>query len=448
MFGDVEARRSTSPFIWYSAKINDLTEAGVLCSFEEGSWDDVFCDFKDVRLPAPKLAPEDFDPGVGDLVEYEVFATASVPGGWALAQVHARTESLWHLRWPERLQQCSSGEVLMPRSRLRPASRNRHVAGVLQKEEVAVDDSYSRWLGSTAAAAAFRRVECMAVGLQSGDARRAPTDLLKVHSATTGEPKVLAIGTKKAVERAKLLIPSILQNQEKVQSFEEALQTRDNALSERQARKMAETDPRQPASEGLIKDEFYLPERAVGRFIGKGGANIQAVQKEHKVKIVIDDAEAPGMKRVVMVGQNKEAVRAVRNDAELVERCLPVGAARKNWALGRNGTVCEMIQSASGLNSVRFDKDENSLVFEGTRSACAIARLLYDSHLAYFDGFQGLDETMEDLVSRLKEQGELRECIWPVPPVFGKGKSQDKGRGRGRGQAEARSVSPAVRIAA
>ncbi|CAE7835847.1 fmr1 [Symbiodinium sp. CCMP2592] len=417
---------STSPssrrWLRYNAHIRDLTDQGVLCCFEEGSWEDVLCKFEDVRLPAPRLAPQDFDPVAGDLVEYEIFPSGAAPGGWAVAQVHARLETLWHLRWPERLQQGSSGEVLMPRSRLRPcSSREGNVAGVLQKAEVTVDVSYARWLDSPDAATAFRRVECMAVGLQTGDARCAPSDLLKVHCTGTREAKVIAIGTKKAVQRAKMLIPSILQNQEKVKCFEEAQQTRLKALSDRQVKKLADMDPRRPA-EGFSRAEFALPKAAVGRFIGKSGANIQAMQKEHGVRIVVEEAETPGFKRVHVLGQNEEDVHAIRDMAEVIKKTILVEKGMKSWILGRNGTVAERVQIASGASSVRFDDKDYALVFEGTRSACATAQLLCDAHVSYFETFQGFDETMEDLVSRLKMQGELRECVWPpTPALMGKG---------------------------
>ncbi|CAE7808101.1 fmr1, partial [Symbiodinium sp. CCMP2456] len=428
MFGDVEARCGPSPCIWYNAHIRDLTDQGVLCCFEEGSWDDVLCKFEDVRLPAPRLAPQDFDPVAGDLVEYEIFPSDAAPGGWAVAQVHARLETLWHLRWPEKSQQGSSGEVLMPRSRLRPcSSREGNVAGVLQKAEVTVDVSYARWLDSPDAASAFRRVECMAVGLQTGDARCAPTDLLKVHCTGTREAKVIAIGTKKAVQRAKMLIPSILQNQEKVKCFEEAQQTRLKALLERQVKKLADMDARRPA-EGFSRAEFALPKAAVGRFIGKSGANIQAMQKEHAVRIVVEEAETPGFKRVHVLGQNEEDVHAVRDMAEVIKKRILVEKGMKSWILGRNGTVAERVQIASGASSVRFDDKDHALVFEGTRSACATAQLLCDAHLSYFETFKGFDETMEDLVSRLKSQGELRECVWPPTPLKGRSWPTPEGR--------------------
>ncbi|OLP82213.1 Fragile X mental retardation syndrome-related protein 2 [Symbiodinium microadriaticum] len=458
MFGDVEARCGPSPCIWYNAHIRDLTDQGVLCCFEEGSWDDVLCKFEDVRLPAPRLAPQDFDPVAGDLVEYEIFPSDAAPGGWAVAQVHARLETLWHLRWPDKSQQGSSGEVLMPRSRLRPcSSREGNVAGVLQKAEVTVDVSYARWLDSPDAAIAFRRVECMAVGLQTGDARCAPSDLLKVHCTGTREAKVIAIGTKKAVQRAKMLIPSILQNQEKVKCFEEAQQTRLKALLERQVKKLADMDPRRPA-EGFSRAEFALPKAAVGRFIGKSGANIQAMQKEHTVRIVVEEAETPGFKRVHVLGQNEEDVHAVRDMAEVITKRILVEKGMKSWILGRNGTVAERVQIASGASSVRFDDKDHALVVEGTRSACATAQLLCDAHLSYFETFKGFDETMEDLVSRLKKQGELRECVWPPTPAL-KGRTwppegppergaPPRGHGgqgrRDRRAFEARSTSPAA----
>ncbi|CAE7660168.1 fmr1 [Symbiodinium pilosum] len=380
---------------------------------------------------------QDFDPAVGDIVEYEIFETGTAPGGWAVAQVQARFDALWQLRWPE---QGPSGEVLMPRSRLRPcSSREGNVAGVLQKEEVMVDPLYVRWLDSSHAAIAFRRVECLAVGLQTGDARCAPSDLLKVHGSNKKEAKVIAVGTKKAVQRAKMLIPSILQNQEKAKRFEEAQHTRNKALAERQAKKIGEADPRRKAVEGFFKEEFTLRQSAVGRFIGKSGANIQALQKEHGVRILVEDAEDPDVKRVFVLGPKEEAVHAVRDLAEVVEHRLTLEKGRKSWALGRNGTVAGRVQTASGLTNIRFDDPNYTLVFEGTRPACELARHLYDAHLTYFDTFRGFDETMEDLVARLRKQGELRECIWP-PPVI-----SAKGRGKGRPRPpEGRSVSPAA----
>eukprot|EP00913_Durusdinium_trenchii_P011078 g10400.t1 len=320
MFDTVEVRWPSHPFLWHRARLWDLHEVPgsgtcVACDTGDRSLTQPSFPVQDVRLPPPADADlTGFDPQPGELVEYEVLPTDTTPAGWAVAQVVAVSGRFWQLRWPERWGE-RMGEVLMPLSRLRPCvSPKGNVENLLRKEEVVVD----RELLAEDTSSCFRRVESLAVGLQAQET----TELLRIRKVTL-EPKILAIGTVKAVQRAKILIPSMLHNHRKannlqersqfsclkspipwnIQKCDEATKKREQALAMRSMKKLRDAWNPKEVPDSLVKDEFMMDSLHVGRLIGKGGSNIRALQNELDVKICIfdkDEKKTLGQGRHVM----------------------------------------------------------------------------------------------------------------------------------------------------
>ena len=98
---------------------------------------------------------------------------------------------------------------------------------------------------------------------------------------------------------------------------------------------------------------------SVGRFIGKNGSNIKALQEEMNVKISV--SEMPGeksKKHIAVLGADREAVEAVRRTSEVVRMKRRL-EGRQNW---RNG-VLEVIRRMCGLFNIQVES--NHVVLTG-----------------------------------------------------------------------------------
>ncbi|CAK9045729.1 Fragile X mental retardation syndrome-related protein 2 [Durusdinium trenchii] len=304
-------------------------------------------------------------------VEYEVLPTDTTPAGWAVAQVVAVSGRFWQLRWPERWGE-RMGEVLMPLSRLRPCvSPKGNVENLLRKEEVVVD----RELLAEDTSSCFRRVESLAVGLQAQET----TELLRIRKVTL-EPKILAIGTVKAVQRAKILIPSMLHNHRKANNLQEATKKREQALAMRSMKKLRDAWNPKEVPDSLVKDEFMMDSLHVGRLIGKGGSNIRALQNELDVKICIFDKDEK-KKSIVVLGPDKDKVFEVRKNSQILRQRRKLDPEMKKWVTSRI-TLLEMIQKMCGLNSIHLEGQNISLT--GTKEACEQGLKFLDAQLQYF----------------------------------------------------------------
>eukprot|EP00435_Cladocopium_sp_Y103_P038625 s459_g10.t1 len=400
MFDVVEVRWPSEPFIWRRARIWDVHNEGVTCFFDDGSVNEIVFANEDVRFLSEEEVDPNFHPETGDLVEYELLPTQLSSGGWAVAKVFGHSDCLWHLHTPERSERSElAGEVLMPLSRLRP-SVTRNIEG-LQREEAFVQSN----LLSEDVSTCFRRIESLAVGLQDG--RESP-ELLRIRQVGL-EPKVLAVGTFKAVQRAKLLIPSMLHHQRKAKALEDACQKREEALAMRSMKKIREGWDRTEATipQGLVKDEFFLDVANVGRFVGKGGSNIRSLQSQFNVSIFIFD-EDDTRKRVLVLGPNQEAVAGLRKASEIKSRVLATDKETRKWLLWRSKVV-DTIKKMCGLISIQVE--EHQVVVTGTPAACENGLKFLQAQIQYFQTLQQLETTKVEL---MKQLGEGPELVWPL----------------------------------
>ena len=114
--------------------------------------------------------------------------------------------------------------------------------------------------------------------------------------------------------------------------------------------------------EDLAKEEFMMEGSSVGRFIGKNGSNIKALQEEMNVKISVSSVEGASgenKKHIAVLGAEREAVEAVRRTSEVVKMKRLCG--RQNW---RNG-VLEVIRRMCGLFNIQVES--NHVVLTGAQ---------------------------------------------------------------------------------
>lgn len=400
MFDVVEVRWPSEPFIWRRARIWDVSNEGVTCFFDDGSVNEIVFAHEDVRFSGPQEVDLHFRPETGDLVEYELLPTKLCSAGWAVAKVLGHSDCLWHLHSPERGERSElAGEVLMPLSRLRP-SVTRNICG-LQREEVFVQNN----LLSENASTCFRRIESLAVGLQGG--QESP-ELLRIRQVGL-EPKVLAVGTSKAVQRAKLLIPSMLHHHRKGKALEDACQKREDALAQRSMKKIREGWDRNEASlpQGVVKEEFFLDVANVGRFVGKGGSKIRSLQSQFNVSIFIFD-EDETRKRVLVLGPNQEAVSGLCRASEIKRRVLPTDKETRKWLLWRSNVV-DAIKKTCGLINIQVEDSE--VIITGTPEACESGLKFLEAQIQYFQTLQKLESRKVEV---MKQLGEGPELVWPL----------------------------------
>lgn len=104
---------------------------------------------------------------------------------------------------------------------------------------------------------------------------------------------------------------------------------------------------------------------SVGRFIGKNGSNIKALQEEMNVKISVSEMVGEKSKKhIAVLGADREAVEAVRRTSEVVRMKRRL-EGRQNW---RNG-VLEVIRRMCGLFNIQVESNHvvltGALVVEG-----------------------------------------------------------------------------------
>lgn len=74
--------------------------------------------------------------------------------------------------------------------------------------------------------------------------------------------------------------------------------------------------PLEPSPAGGYKQDVWIPETVVGRFIGKGGANLKQLQWETQCHVSVDHDRTGGTeRRVTITAPSADAIAAARNRA-------------------------------------------------------------------------------------------------------------------------------------
>eukprot|EP00930_Biecheleria_cincta_P096120 TRINITY_DN87994_c0_g1_i1.p1 TRINITY_DN87994_c0_g1~~TRINITY_DN87994_c0_g1_i1.p1 ORF type:complete len:471 (-),score=93.27 TRINITY_DN87994_c0_g1_i1:425-1837(-) len=394
MPGALEVRRSSSPEIWYNAQLEYLSDEGVVCTFEGDVWPSEKFAMKDVRFCAPQRVDtevQDYQPPVGHVVEVEVPATNSSPKGWQTAEVRGRSGQWIYLGI-----QNAYTEIIMPITRIRPCSTSSAVEGHLQKVEMPLDLALDDSVSMLRAKDCFCQVEQMATGAYELDA--VPSQEL-LHVRLTENGDVMMTGTAVSLQRAQLLMPAMLHHERQVRQWKDALRLRQEAL----AKRTSTTGKMQLQ----FSDDFLMDVAFVGQLIGKGGSKIKALEAEHDAKITILDGPSVKQKRVTICTRDKDVLVRLREKIQIIEETLQVDPCEKQWTVA--GGTMDSIAQHSGLQRIRVDNENNTLVLKGTQLACQRAKTLFQAHLSYFSVFEKLDAQLEGMMQRLRDNGQLDE---------------------------------------
>eukprot|EP00747_Dinoflagellata_sp_TGD_P195681 gnl/TRDRNA2_/TRDRNA2_64730_c0_seq1.p1 gnl/TRDRNA2_/TRDRNA2_64730_c0~~gnl/TRDRNA2_/TRDRNA2_64730_c0_seq1.p1 ORF type:complete len:466 (+),score=103.20 gnl/TRDRNA2_/TRDRNA2_64730_c0_seq1:76-1398(+) len=428
----VEVKADPSINAWYKACLVDITKSGFVLSFEDDVWPEQEFPAEDVRFGQRECEAkeiEDFTPAVGELAEFEVKMTATSPSGWRLCRVRSRQGSFFLVSPTERNASGSRAEVIVPRSRLRSHVPSRNsIEGYVTKTEVPVDRQLTDWLMTPQAATSFSRVEFMAAATQESSA---PEDdsvpgRLRVRLAQPGEEKVYLIGTDTAVQRAKVLMPAVIQHQLQVKIFEEACRMRKEALDDRQAR--VEGKPK-PSKKQIYAEEFVADAAVAREIAGPSGANLKALERElpNVVVKLVPNRGDPEKMTFRVTGSTEAAVKEAIETLQIVEVTIDVDNEMISWVLGREQQTLSRFSDAAGLQGCELHEDRRQIVCKGSRQACDKASELFRAHMLYFDTFREMDKRMEVLHTDLKDR--VKEA------------RKGKGKGKGKGK-EKREPSP------
>lgn len=393
---NVEVHVGTDPFTWLDAAFVDFDGSRIRALLQDGS--EHVLATKDMRPRRPRAAWElaTFAPAVGDVVEMQVTS----PRGWRLATVRARQGSAYLLR-PHN----SMVEVLRTMDKLRPRSPGAEF--VLAEAEVPVDSEIRPWLASPSGSQRLGTVQAVAVQMvhQRGAASAASNieHPLRI-SLSPGQAHIRLVGSLAAVEEAQSLVRVMLQNQEKVQSCLDAQRLRDKALEQREKKLQADAG-------GKFRKEFPLPASQLGRFIGRGGQNVKALEANFGIKVQVDNrAECI----VTLSGDDEAKLNAAVSVAEVVEETLEVEPELVPWVVGHNFSALRALQSASGISECQLDRSSSTLVFTGTRAACLAAKELFACHMSYCGKLQDLRGSLSELQSQSQEAVKEAEAQRPL----------------------------------
>ncbi|CAE8653476.1 unnamed protein product, partial [Polarella glacialis] len=101
--------------------------------------------------------------------------------------------------------------------------------------------------------------------------------------------------------------------------------------------------------------EFLLESSLVGRLIGKGGSNLQAIETAHGVRLSLRNSPDEGYTTVSISGDDRAAVEKVRELTEVVKETMAVEPPMIGWARGRDGSSLRGIKSTAGLQDCLVD---------------------------------------------------------------------------------------------
>eukprot|EP00931_Biecheleriopsis_adriatica_P063129 TRINITY_DN38195_c0_g1_i1.p1 TRINITY_DN38195_c0_g1~~TRINITY_DN38195_c0_g1_i1.p1 ORF type:complete len:913 (+),score=214.25 TRINITY_DN38195_c0_g1_i1:37-2775(+) len=187
-------------------------------------------------------------------------------------------------------------------------------------------------------------------------------------------------GSEKAIKHAEQLVSAILERAEE-----------DARRSGRSAGASADMK---------VDEKMSVPEKSIGRIIGKGGETIQQLQRDSGVKIdVIKDNPSANVhlhgrsrnieraKQLIMdlLDRSEPDVLPVENaDAGKVEDSMTVPPAKVGKIIGRGGETIMQLQQESGAR-LRVDKNESAIRLSGSADAVAAAKQLIQEVIDHVD---------------------------------------------------------------
>lgn len=313
---------------------------------------------KHVRLVPIHIAP--FEPVVGDRIEVHVPGTTGVPGGWCLGRVKLIKSSFYFISLDG-----ETHDMIVEKDSIRPVTGPEWVLDITGyvREEMRIPNHSVPWAKSEQGKIVFGQV-CGKTGAL----------LIKFEKSDN----FVIIGPKASVTKAKLLLDVHLTHQVRLGQLKPRVRTPTVA-----------PPSTQPPPHSL---QFEIPDELVGLMIGKKGAHIQRVSKEHKVDIrVIDVPGHPERKLVRIQGQPMGVMNVAKEELmPVVKRYQVENPELIGLILGKQKSNLDDIVQKSGLFRAFLVTSTNEIELIGVKESVENAILLLDSHIEYFDQFNEL----------------------------------------------------------
>ncbi len=319
-----------------------------------------------MRVPAKHvrkvpIRPAAFEAAIGDRIEVHVPGTTGVPGGWSLGRVKLIKSAFYFISLDG-----ETHDMIVENDSIRPFTGPEYVLNLTGyfREEMRIPNQSVPWAKSEQGREVFGQV-CEKTGAL----------FIKYEKSDN----LVIVGTKQAVIKSKLLLEVHVHHQSRL-----------NQMKPR-ARVAAPTVA-PGGGAGANSIQFEIPDELVGLMIGKKGAHIQRVSKEHKVDIrVVDIPSDPAKKLVRITGQPTETMLAAKDELMPVVKRYAIGNPELiGLVLGKQKSNLDEIIQKAGLFKAFLVTSTNEIELIGVKDSVENAILLLDSHIEYYTQFNEL----------------------------------------------------------
>eukprot|EP00451_Oxyrrhis_marina_P015583 CAMPEP_0204327916 /NCGR_PEP_ID=MMETSP0469-20131031/12972_1 /ASSEMBLY_ACC=CAM_ASM_000384 /TAXON_ID=2969 /ORGANISM="Oxyrrhis marina" /LENGTH=514 /DNA_ID=CAMNT_0051310225 /DNA_START=44 /DNA_END=1588 /DNA_ORIENTATION=- len=424
----VEIRESADSTVWYEGLLVNVAGDGkASVAFSPVSeWPTTDYAPDCVRLPPPPSTDKEWVPRVGEPVEADV-AEINTPPAWRSGVVAEHRLPFIYIQFPGQAK-----TSILEKHNIRPVSTQPPLTqGMLSTARVDVEPGLSEWAQTDDVRGCLSQVQT-----QSG------VLLAKVIVVRGGRVKVLLIGSAMENKRAKLLLELHLSHQLKMQQF-----------YDRRDKRLKVIEARRAKYENASVEEFHTDARFVGMIIGKGGANIQAVQEKFEVEISVTNA-SEAQAKVRIVGGTKESVVAARQNLEYVTDQFSVPPGMQNWL----DTIVNLddLRRNADLYSCYWSDENDVVEMQGLARNVRDAKVMLETHLQYAEVYVEMERDEDSIRQQLREldpssyyrgkgkgkgksggmwgggdKGRPKGEGWSKGKGYGKGEDDDKGKGKG-----------------
>mmetsp|Transcript_20727 Transcript_20727/g.39469 ORF Transcript_20727/g.39469 Transcript_20727/m.39469 type:complete len:452 (-) Transcript_20727:11-1366(-) len=369
----VEVRKNPKSTTWYNATILDVKEDHITVGFEDNIWASRDVLAYSVRCCPPVTDDDDFDPKVDEVVEVSVSASDTNPSGWSLGKVKNIRNSFYFIGFASTK---GSQDLIVERHALRRVNNQPTIdTQKLERRVISVEAALYPWITSQDALGCLSHLQTTA-------------RLLLAACNTTGHEgaEVLLVGETRAVDLAEKLLKHIhFRNQLEMLRFEKQ---REELLGRLK-------DWEQWYSE-RNQEVFTVDSTIVGKIIGKKGESINAIREKHSVEVHFEDDHEGGT-TVTITGPTDEAVQSAREEIEYVSVEMPIDASQVGWILGKGYSNIQEISKMAGLHSARYNDMTSSLELVGLKAAVEEAKVLVNTHAAYFGTYKEMSEEKDQI---------------------------------------------------
>lgn len=244
------------------------------------------------------------------------------------------------------------------------------------------------------------------------------------------EKEIVAIGEKKPVDRATILLSFIIDHQKDLSQIEQ---------ENRKIMKNIETKKSKIKSEAV--EEVLVPKELLGIIIGKSGANLTYIKQEYGVSIHIveseddsrdyTDTEIPEDKALIRIyGNNKSWVKEAKAYICLSRNTYPIEANKIEYFRGYKNSIINDMKEKSGCVKVFIHEPEKGskeglMEAIGNEESLEALRLLMETHLEYFETYRNKENETRELSKQESKYNTYGDVFYD---------NSHKGDGRRRGK--------------